>query len=108
MVEDNRSQAAVSRLLGNKNKKNFESKEVEEIEWTKKNISKVIKDQGSSVRTADSIRINPILMSALKYWTTIAESDKSKPDVIEDALLKSIPEEYLIEGYKLAKKQNKI
>ncbi len=47
-------------------------------------------------------------MSALKYWTTIAESDKSKPDVIEDALLKSIPEEYLIEGYKLAKKQNKI
>lgn len=108
MVEDNRSQAAVSRLLGNKNKKNFKSKEIEEIELTKKNISKVIKDQGSSVRTADSIRINPILMSALKYWTTIAESDKSKPDVIEDALLKSIPEEYLIEGYKLAKKQNKI
>ncbi|HFU6279621.1 TPA: hypothetical protein ACH6NS_002712, partial [Enterococcus faecium] len=69
MAEDNRSQAAVSRLLGNKNKKNFKSKEVEEIELTKKNISKVIKDQGSSVRTADSIRINPILMSALKYWT---------------------------------------
>jgi hypothetical protein len=109
MAEDNRSQAAVSRLLGNKNKKNYKQKEVEEIELTKKNISKkVIKDQGSSVRTADSIRINPILMSALKYWTTIAESDKSKPDVIEDALLKSIPEEYLIEGYKLAKKQKNL
>ncbi|NTO60384.1 hypothetical protein HQ807_15805, partial [Enterococcus faecium] len=54
MAEDNRSQAAVSKLLGNKNKKNFKSKEVEEIELTKKNISKVIKDQGSSVRTADS------------------------------------------------------
>ncbi|MGG5322381.1 hypothetical protein IGL92_003176, partial [Enterococcus sp. DIV2359] len=34
--------------------------------------------------------------------------EKSKPDVIEEAILKTIPEEYLIEGYKLAKKQNKI
>lgn len=107
MTEDNRSQAAVSRLLGAKNKKGYK-KEVEELELTKKNLSKTIKDQGSSVRTADSIRLNPILISALKYWTTIAEAEKSKPDVIEEALLKYIPEEYLVEGYKLAKRQNKI
>ncbi|MFB8608300.1 hypothetical protein [Enterococcus casseliflavus] len=105
---NDRSKEAVSRLLGNKTNRNVQPKPAPEIELTKKGISKVIKDQGSSVRTADSIRINPILMSALKYWTTIAEADKSKPDVLEDALLKAIPEEYLIEGYKLAKKQKKI
>ncbi|MBO1301338.1 MULTISPECIES: hypothetical protein [unclassified Enterococcus] len=108
MTNNNRSQAAVSRLLGNKNKQPAKPKELEHSELNKKTISALIKDQGSSSRTADSIRINPILMAALKYWTTIAESEKSKPDVIEEAILKTIPEEYLIEGYKLAKKQNKI
>lgn len=108
MAEDSRSQAAVSRLLGKKETSIKQPKKIEEIDLNKKSITKMIKDQGSPSRVADSIRINPILMSALKYWTTIAESDKSKPDVIEDAILKSIPEEYLVEGYKLAKKQNKI
>lgn len=74
----------------------------------KKNIEKLIKQQGNSKRNADSIRINPILANALKYWTSIGEPEKSKPDVIEETLLKSIPEEYLIKGYEMAKKQNKI
>lgn len=74
---------------------------------SKKNITKLIEKQGSSARTADSIRINPILIKSLVYWTSIAEPNKSKPDVIEEALLKMIPEEYLIEGYNLANKQTK-
>ncbi|OJG76413.1 hypothetical protein RV10_GL003741 [Enterococcus pallens] len=60
------------------------------------------------MRKADSIRLNPILQSALIYWTTIGDASKSKPDIVEEALLKAIPEEYLIEGYNLAKRQNKI
>lgn len=71
----------------------------------KKNITKLIDEEGSSARIADSIRINPILIKSLIYWTTIIDPKKSKPDIIEEALLKTIPEEYLIEGYKLAKKQ---
>lgn len=108
-MTNDRSKDAVSRLLGNRTTKKEQSKIIEnKVELNKKDISRLIKEQGSGIRTADSIRINPILMSALKYWTTIAESNKSKPDVIEEALLKMIPEEYLIEGYKLAKKQKKI
>lgn len=108
-MNNDRSKEAVSRLLGNKKGRDTQPlKKIQEIELTKKSISKAISEQGSSVRIADSIRINPILISALKYWTTIAESKKSKPDVVEEALLKIIPEEYLIEGYKLAKKQKKI
>lgn len=108
MAEDSRSQATVSRLLGKKEHSIKQPKKREETDLNKKSITKMIKEQGSSSRVADSIRINPILIASLKYWTTIAEADKSKPDVIEDAILKSIPEEYLIEGYKLAKKQKKI
>lgn len=104
---NDRSKEAVSRLLGNKTTMNVQPKLTAEVELTKKGITKLIKDQGSSIRIADSIRINPILIFALKYWTTIAEADKSKPDVLEETLLKAIPEEYLIEGYKLAKKQKK-
>jgi hypothetical protein len=80
---------------------------VPEFVPTKKNITKLIEQQGSSARKADSIRINPILIKALTYWTSIAEPNKSKPDVIEEALLKVIPEEYLIEGYTLANRQTK-
>ena len=105
---NDRSKEAVSRLLGNKTTRNVQPKLTAEVELTKKGITKLIKDQGSSIRIADSIRINPILIFALKYWTTIAEADKRKPDVLEETLLKAIPEEYLIEGSKLAKKQKKV
>lgn len=114
MSNDNnsRGKSAAARLLGQVDKTEKTSKsKIEsqpEIEINKKNISKIIKDQGSSVRIADSIRINPIIASSLKYWTTLVDPSKSKPDIVEEALLKLIPEEILIEGYNLAKKQNKI
>lgn len=114
-----RSKTAAERLLstGNKNTTSEKSTNQTKVQSetsqpqmivNKKNIEKLIQQQGNSKRNADSIRINPILANALKYWTSIAEPDKSKPDVIEETLLKSIPEEYLIQGYEMAKKQNKI
>ncbi|MDN4125442.1 hypothetical protein L2W01_13600 [Staphylococcus aureus] len=117
-MSNNRGKSAAERLLG-AGKKNTnshkstptndkETKTTQEFVMNKKNIEKLIKQQGNSKRNADSIRINPILANALKYWTSIAEPEKSKPDVIEETLLKTIPEEYLIQGYEMAKKQNKI
>lgn len=107
-----RGKNAAARLLGQVDQKNSrnetKSDKTLEIDLNKKSISKIIKDQGSSTRTADSIRINPIIASSLKYWTTLVDPSKSKPDIIEEALIKFIPEEILIEGYNLAKKQNKI
>lgn len=114
MSNDNnsRGKSAAARLLGQVDKKDkISSSQVDiepKIEINKKNISKIIKDQGSSIRIADSIRINPIIASSLKYWTSLVDPSKSKPDIVEEALLKMIPEEILIEGYNLAKKQNKI
>ncbi|GGD03124.1 hypothetical protein [Enterococcus wangshanyuanii] len=74
----------------------------------KKSIEKIIIQQGNSKRSQDSYRVNPILFNALKYWTSIGEPNKSKPDIIEEAILRIIPEEYLVQGYEMAKKQNKI
>lgn len=103
---NDRSKETVSRLLGNKiNYERKEEKSIQEIVPDKKSITKLIRDAGASKRVGDSIRLHPILIAALKYWTTIAEPSKAKPDVVEQALLKVIPEEYLIEGYKLAKKR---
>ena len=118
-MSNNRGKSAAERLLGagkedsnlsaSTTSNNKELKTTQEnIVLNKKNIEKLIKQQGNSKRSADSIRINPILANALKYWTSIAEPEKSKPDVIEETLLKAIPEEYLIQGYTMAKKQNKI
>ncbi len=113
MTED-RSKTALEGLLGRvPNKKNVASGEnspkvEEEFVATKRNIEKLIKSQGSSIRKADSIRINPILSGALAYWISVIDRSKSKPDIVEEGLLKVIPEEYLIEGYKIAKRQNKI
>lgn len=118
-MSNNRGKSAAERLLGagkedtnstkatTSNDKELKTTH-EHIVMNKKNIEKLIKQQGNSKRNADSIRINPILANALKYWTSIGEPEKSKPDVIEETLLKSIPEEYLIKGYEMAKKQNKI
>ena len=118
-MSNNRGKSAAERLLGagkedtnpakatTSNEKELKTTH-EHIVMNKKNIEKLIKQQGNSKRNADSIRINPILANALKYWTSIGEPEKSKPDVIEETLLKSIPEEYLIKGYEMAKKQNKI
>ena len=115
-MSNNRGKSAAERLLGagkedtnptkatTSNEKELKTTH-EHIVMNKKNIEKLIKQQGNSKRNADSIRINPILANALKYWTSIGEPEKSKPDVIEETLLKSIPEEYLIKGYEMAKKQ---
>lgn len=109
--ENNRSKNTVNRLLGGKKTvaDNIQPivKQNKEFNPTKKNIQNLIREQGSSKRKADSIRINPILTASLKYWTTMIDSKKSKPDIIEEALIKLIPEEYLIEGYKLFQKNNK-
>ncbi len=108
--EENRSHDAVSRILGGrKSKKEIPvNRTIPNEELTKKSISTQIGKQGSSARRADSIRINPILQSALLYLTTIKEPGKSKPDVIEEMLLKYMPEDILIEGYKMARDQKKI
>jgi hypothetical protein len=118
-MSNNRGKSAAERLLGagkedtnpikattTSNEKELKTTH-EHIVMNKKNIEKLIKQQGNSKRNADSIRINPILANALKYWTSIGEPEKSKPDVIEETLLKSIPEEYLIKGYEMAKKKTK-
>ena len=109
--QETRSRDTVARLLGtNAKEKDSAIKEKPEPSFdpNKKNITALIKKQGNSIRKADSIRLNPILQAALIYWTTIEDSSKSKPDIVEEALLKAIPEEYLIEGYNLAKRKNKI
>ena len=105
-----RSEAAVSRILSGSrgSKKETPKQQLLEVALNKKAISTLIGKQGSSIRKGDSIRINPILQSALTYWTTIKEPNKSKPDIIEELLLKNIPEEILIAGYKMAKDQKKI
>lgn len=114
MSEQSRAKSTAARLLGGASKTAKEniSQPVKAaapvFEPNRKNISKLIKDQGSGTRVADSIRMNPILTASLKYWTSIVDPSKSKPDIIEESLLKHIPEEILIEGYNLAKKQNKI
>lgn len=114
MSEQSRTKSTAARLLGATNKSAKENakqpvKPTEPVfEPNRKNISKLIKDQGSGIRVADSIRTNPIITASLKYWTSIIDPSKSKPDIVEEALLKHIPEEILIEGYNLAKKQNKI
>ena len=112
MSNTSRGKATAARLLSQtsvKSKDSVEPKQSEpSFEANRKNITKLIKDQGSGIRVADSIRVNPILSASLKYWTSLVDPSKSKPDIVEDALIKLIPEEILIEGYKLAKKQNKI
>lgn len=84
-----------------------ENKTEDKIE-TKNDIKMLIDKQGSSLRKADSIRINPIIASALLYWTSIIDPSKSKPDIVEESLIEFIPAEYLLEGYNIAKKQKKI
>lgn len=106
-----RSRQALNALMGNLDDKkgHKEIKEQNEpIELNKKNIEKIIIQQGASSRNQDSYRVNPIIFNALKYWTSIAEPNRKKPEIIEEAILKIIPEEYLIQGYEMAKKQNKI
>lgn len=90
-----------------KNKNRTETKTENKIE-TKNDIKMLIDKQGSSLRKADSIRINPIIASALLYWTSIIDPSKSKPDIVEESLIEFIPAEYLLEGYNIAKKQKKI
>lgn len=91
----------------NKNRTKTENKTEDKIE-TKNDIKMLIDKQGSSLRKADSIRINPIIASALLYWTSIIDPSKSKPDIVEESLIEFIPAEYLLEGYNIAKKQKKI
>lgn len=95
----------------NKNKNRTETKTENKTEdkiETKNDIKMLIDKQGSSLRKADSIRINPIIASALLYWTSIIDPSKSKPDIVEESLIEFIPAEYLLEGYNIAKKQKKI
>lgn len=86
-MSNNRGKSAAERLLGagkedsnlstSTTSNNKELKTTQEnIVLNKKNIEKLIKQQGNSKRSADSIRINPILANALKYWTSIAEPEK--------------------------------
>ncbi|WP_321386418.1 hypothetical protein [uncultured Enterococcus sp.] len=111
-----RNRQALTNLLGglggnekeSVNEKNENTPKQEEIVLNKKNIEKLIAKQGNSMRNPDSIRLNPIIFNAMKYWTSIAEPGKSKPDIVEEAILKVIPEEYLVHGYEMAKRQNKI
>lgn len=77
-------------------------------ELSKKQLVQLIKDQGTKGRKPNSMRFNPIIDNALVYWTQMAEPDKSKADIVEIALMDYIPEEYLIEGYKLAKHKKQI
>lgn len=91
----------------NRTETKTENKTEDKIE-TKNDIKMLIGKQGSSLRKADSIRINPIIASALLYWTSIIDPSKSKPDIVEESLIEFIPAEYLLEGYNIAKKQKKI
>ncbi|MFW7368808.1 hypothetical protein [Vagococcus fluvialis] len=91
----------------NRTEAKTENKAEDKIE-TKNDIKMLIDKQGSSLRKADSIRINPIIASALLYWTSIIDPSKSKPDIVEESLIEFIPAEYLLEGYNIAKKQKKI
>ncbi|MGL4644549.1 MAG: hypothetical protein ACRCVH_09540 [Vagococcus fluvialis] len=91
----------------NRTETKTENKTEDKIE-TKNDIKMLIDKQGSSLRKADSIRINPIIASALLYWTSIIDPSKSKPDIVEESLIEFIPAEYLLEGYNIAKKQKKI
>lgn len=85
-MSNNRGKSAAERLLGagkeDTNPTKATTSNEKELKlhmntllWIK-NIEKLIKQQGNSKRNADSIRINPILANALKYWTSIGEPEK--------------------------------
>ncbi|WP_366533424.1 hypothetical protein ACOJIU_18270 (plasmid) [Carnobacterium maltaromaticum] len=87
--------------------KNEIKEEIELEVVNKKSITKLVTEGGKSAREQDNIRLNPILKNALFYWANVVENDKNKTDIVEMILLKEIPEEILIQGYKMTKNKKK-
>ena len=86
-MSNNRGKSAAERLLGagkedtnptkatTSNEKELKTTH-EHIVMNKKNIEKLIKQQGNSKRNADSIRINPILANALNTGLQLVNQKK--------------------------------
>ena len=96
-MSNNRGKSAAERLLGagkedtnptkatTSNEKELKTTH-EHIVMNKKNIEKLIKQQGNSKRNADSIRINPIILNWI--FTSVLEHCVSYFTIIRHILIK--------------------